>query len=111
MTTLDLKAGVLTHHLNMLERQQYIKSLQDGANRRFYTKDMKIDTKLLLSPAQENILQAIKNNPGISQSDIASKLQMTKKTVYYNVKNLRDAGLVFIDTDGRDTECFYAGET
>jgi predicted transcriptional regulator len=111
MNALGLSMGVQTHHLNMLERQGYIKSLQDGPYRRFYPKDMKVDTDLLLTDPQQAILDAIKINPGISQSKIASDLQMTKKTVYYNVSQLKDAGLVFIDKDGRETECFYAGET
>jgi predicted transcriptional regulator len=102
--------GVLTHHLNMLESQGYIKSAQDGPYRRFFLVDTKVDTGLLLSGSQESILQQIKTNPGISQSSIASNLNMTKKTVYYNVGQLQDAGLVFVDKDGRETECFYTGE-
>jgi predicted transcriptional regulator len=107
---LDLSMGVLTHHLNMLESQDYIKSTQDGSYRRFFPKDTKIDTQLLLTEPQQMILQAIKDNPGISQSKIANNLNMTKKTVYYNVHQLRDAGVVYVDKDGRESECFYTGE-
>jgi len=111
MNELDLAMGVLTHHLNMLERQGFIKSLQDGSYRRFYTQDTKIDTNLLLTDPQQQILDTIKYNPGISQTQLAENLNMTKKTVYYNVSQLRDAGLVFVDKTGRESECFYAGET
>jgi hypothetical protein len=34
---------------------------------------------------------------------------MTKKTVYYNVGQLKDAGLVNVDKDGRESECYIAG--
>jgi predicted transcriptional regulator len=92
MNELSLSMGVLTHHLNMLERQGYIKSMQDGNFRRFYSKDQTVDTQLLLTQPQESILNAIKSNPGISQSKLASELNMTKKTVYYNVNQLKDSG-------------------
>ncbi|UCH87952.1 MAG: winged helix-turn-helix transcriptional regulator [Thermoplasmata archaeon] len=111
MNDLELSMGVLSHHLNMLERQNFVKSMQDGTYRRFYPIGHKIDTRLLLTQPQETILDAIKSNPGISQSKLAEELNMTKKTVYYNVSQLRDSGLVFVDKDGRESECFYAGET
>jgi DNA-binding MarR family transcriptional regulator len=111
MNELELSMGVLTHHLNMLERQNYIKSMQDGNFRRFYSKDQTINTQLLLNQPQESILNAIKSNPGISQSKLATELNMTKKTVYYNVNQLKDSGLVYVDRAGRESECFYAGET
>jgi predicted transcriptional regulator len=111
MNELSLSMGVLTHHLNMLERQGYIKSMQDGNFRRFYSKDQTVDTQLLLTQPQESILNAIKSNPGISQSKLASELNMTKKTVYYNVNQLKDSGLIHVDRSGRESECFIAGET
>jgi predicted transcriptional regulator len=111
MNELSLSMGVLTHHLNMLERQGYIKSMQDGNFRRFYSKDQTVDTQLLLTQPQESILSAIKSNPGISQSKLASELNMTKKTVYYNVNQLKDSGLIHVDRSGRESECFIAGET
>jgi predicted transcriptional regulator len=69
-----------------------------------------VATKLLLTEPQEAILQMIKHNPGISQSQIAANVGMSRKVVNYHIKILRDAGLIFVDTHGRETECFYAAE-
>ncbi len=109
MNDLALHMGTLTHHLNMLEQQRYIKSYQDGMYRRFYPIDAKIDTGLILTDIQKNILHTIQDNPGISQTGIAEKLGQTRKIVHYHIKLLADAGFVHVEAVGRKTNCFYQG--
>ncbi|MCK4717393.1 MAG: VWA domain-containing protein, partial [Thermoplasmata archaeon] len=46
---LGLEVGVLTHHINKLEHEDYIRSRQDGMYRRFYPMDAKIDIRHVLS--------------------------------------------------------------
>jgi len=107
MSDLNLKMGVLTHHLNMLEQQSFIKSFQDGMYRRFYPLNAKIETGLILSDVQEKILQTIKSKPGISQTGIASNLGLARKVVNYHIKILSDAGFVNVETLGRESKCYY----
>jgi DNA-binding MarR family transcriptional regulator len=109
MSDLDLHMGTLTHHLNMLETQRYIKSYQDGMYRRFYPIDAKIDTGLILTDVQKKILHAVQGNPGISQTGIAKKLGITRKIVHYHIKLLADAGFVHSETVGRETNLHYLG--
>ena len=107
MNDLHLQMGVLTHHLNMLEQQQYIKSVQDGMYRRFYPKHAQVNSGLILSEVQEQILRAVQSTPGISQSEVARKLGLARKVVSYHMKILTDAGFVHQEHQGRESRCFY----
>ncbi|WP_455391777.1 winged helix-turn-helix transcriptional regulator [[Eubacterium] cellulosolvens] len=107
MNDLDLQMGVLTHHLNMLEQERYIKSYQDGMYRRFYPISAQIDTGLILTDVQRRILKLIQGTPGISQADISRNLGYTRKVVYYHVKILENAGFVHVEPAGRESQCYY----
>jgi DNA-binding transcriptional ArsR family regulator len=107
MNDLNLQMGVLTHHLNMLEQERYIKSAQDGMYRRFYSFNAPVNSGLVLNDVQEKILQHIRDRPGISQADVARNLGYTRKVVYYHVKILSNAGFIHVETAGRESRCFY----
>lgn len=106
LTDLDLPMGVLTYHLNRLEKAQYIRSRQDGMYRRFYIKGRITDMRFFLSDIQESILGVIKENHGISQSKIAEKIQVSRKVVNYHVNILDQAGLIFVESHGRESACY-----
>jgi predicted transcriptional regulator len=105
---LELQVGVLAHHINKLEREEFIKSRQNGQYRRFYPMDAKIDIKLILSQLQERILNFIKKNPGQSGKAIATNLEIDPKLVNYHVKVLQKAGFIYVEEKGRETLCFSA---
>jgi DNA-binding MarR family transcriptional regulator len=109
MNDLDLHMGVLTHHINMLEQQRYIKSYQDGMYRRFYPIDFKIGSGLVLTEVQDKILREIQRSPGISQTGIAKNIGLNRKIVHYHVKLLSDAGFIHVETIGRETKINYVG--
>ncbi|MGA1821900.1 MAG: VIT domain-containing protein [Thermoplasmatota archaeon] len=91
----DLEVGVLSHHINVLEKEQMIVSEQDGNNRKFYAAGVrKGDEKIRLSRIQENILKSIRKDPGMTQVQIARRVGVSRKVVFYHVKFLRDAGMV-----------------
>jgi predicted transcriptional regulator/uncharacterized protein YegL len=102
---LSLEIGTVSHHINKLESEEFLKSRQDGQYRRFYPMDSKIDVKLILNQLQQNILNWIKNNPGISQKTIVTQMGMEHKLVNYHLKILKSAG--FIYTEEQDKENLY----
>lgn len=105
-----LEVGVLSHHLNVLEKEQLIVSEQDGNNRRFWGAGIKHDdNKVRLSRIQENILRSIEEEPGINQSSIAKKLGVSRKVVFYHLKFLRRAGMVREEKEKRRTH-YYTRE-
>jgi len=106
LTDLDLQIGVLSYHINRLEKAQYIKSRQDGMFRRFYISGKKTDMRFLLSEIQESILNVIRENKGISQSKIAEKIGVSRKVVNYHINILDQAGLVLVESQGRESACY-----
>ncbi|MGA1792406.1 MAG: winged helix-turn-helix transcriptional regulator, partial [Thermoplasmatota archaeon] len=103
----DLEVGVLSHHLNVLEKEQLIVSEQDGNNRCFWAAGVKHDTdKVRLSRIQENILKEIHSEPGITQSQIAKKMGISRKVVFYHVKFLRNSGVVREEKDKKHSHYY-----
>lgn len=91
----ELEVGTLSHHLNILEKEQLIVSEQDGNNRLFWVAGVKRDTdKIRLSRIQENILKEIQKEPGITQVQIAKRIGVSRKVVFYHVKFLTKAKMV-----------------
>ena len=105
---LNLEVGVMAHHINKLEHEEFIKSRQDRQYRRFYPMDAKIDMKLILSQIQEKILNWIKRNPGVTGSTIAENIGVDKHLVLYHVKVLQQAGFIHTEQQGREKLCFSA---
>lgn len=106
---LGLSQGVLSHHLNMLEKFEFVRSMQDGKYRRFYPFDHKVEFNLNLTNIQQMILYIVKEEPGISQTKISESVGKNKVVVNYHVKILRDIGFLDIERDGRLTHCFITG--
>jgi predicted transcriptional regulator len=104
---LDLPMGVLTYHINRLEKAQYLNSRQDGMYRRFFVKGPKTEIKFFLSDIQESILSVIKENKGISQTKIADKIGVSRKVVNYHVNILNQAGIILVESNGRESACYF----
>lgn len=109
MDELSLTTGTLSHHLNVLERGEFLRSCQDGMYRRFTLFDEKVPSKFRLSGIQERIVGVIKKHPGITQAGLSKLIGSSRIVVNYHVKILRDVDLVSVDREGRETHCFYRG--
>jgi len=107
MNELNLNSGVLTHHLHMLEQQEFIKSYQDGMYRRIYPVNIKMELGGQLTEVQKRILTIIRNTPGISQTEIAKRLKQNRKMIFYHIKRLSNEGLIHVEPAGRESKCFY----
>jgi predicted transcriptional regulator len=103
---LNIKPGALSYHLNVLERKEYIKSIQDNNYRRFYLYGAKSDFKLALTNIQQRIISVVNERPGITQSNISKTIGSNKMVVNYNVKILRDAGILDLEKNGRVSQCY-----
>ncbi len=106
LNDLELAMGVLTYHLNRLEKGEYLRSRQDGMYRRFFVTGRKTEVRFFLSDIQESILATIRENQGISQSKIAERISVSRKVVNYHVSILDQAGLIYMESQGRETACY-----
>ena len=106
LAALGLPMGVLSYHLNRLEKAELVRSRQDGMYRRFFLAGRKTDVRFFLSELQESILAVIRENQGISQSKIAERIAVSRKVVNYHVRILDQAGLIYMESRGRESACF-----
>jgi len=106
---LNFKPGALSYHLNVLEKEEYIKSIQDGNYRRFYLFGTKSDFKIMLTSIQLRILSVVDERPGISQTKISDAIGKNRMIVNYHVKILLDAGILSLEKNGRESQCFTTG--
>lgn len=107
MEKLQLSNGVLVHHLNILEREEIIKSKRDGLYRRFYPIGFKPVKKLEdLTSIQKSIWKKIKENPGVHQSKIAQMLGVSRQVVNYHLNILLNAGFIQVKKTGKTLFCY-----
>jgi DNA-binding MarR family transcriptional regulator len=100
---LDITNGTLSHHLRTLEVQGFIKSRRDGVNTRFYPIDMKIPQEkgTRLSDLQMRIIELISTEEGMTQVDIAERLDVSQQCISYNLKHMKREGIIGIERIGR----------
>ena len=103
MRSVGIREGVLAYHLNVLERDGFVKSMQMGQYRCFYSADKKSEYKMKLSLMQQNILKLVSSEPGLTQSTISQKLNKNRMLVSYHARILEDAGLLSKESAGRSS--------
>jgi predicted transcriptional regulator len=118
---LKLGNGTLAYHLSVLEKEDFIYSKRENLKKLFYptelpVKFMEIDEKfpkgeehvegIKLSNLQEKIIEVIRSNPGITQTEIANKISIPKQTVNYNIKSLERNEIIEIVKEEKATRCY-----
>ena len=123
MAKLKIKNGTLVHHLSRLEQEELIKSERDGYFKRFYPVGMRIPKSEVgmyypegmatynigehqVSGLQMKIIKILKKYPGLTQKEIALKINESRRVVNYHIKLLEQDNLVRIVKEGRETKCY-----
>jgi uncharacterized membrane protein/DNA-binding MarR family transcriptional regulator len=110
---LRLGNGQFVYHARVLETQGLIRSVKDGANRRFYPADMRVPTEikdLHLNHVQRIIYSIVMEYPGISQRKIAKLVNLSPSTVSYHVNIMTKIGVIDRHRSGRLMICFANGK-
>lgn len=100
---LQINNGNLAYHLQVLERQGYVKSVRDGIFKRFYPETMKVPRPPSL---QERILVLLRTHPGLSQREIARELDQSQSTVNDYVHRMAEANMLKVERTGVTNHCF-----
>jgi len=107
---LGLHNGTLAHHLNILETNQMIASHRSGRQRLFFpygsSNNSNIRNSLITNPTQKDIIQMVKENPGITQSMISQQLRMSRQKVNYHVNSLSNNSILKVERQGRITRLY-----
>ncbi|HIL32949.1 MAG TPA: winged helix-turn-helix transcriptional regulator, partial [Candidatus Poseidoniales archaeon] len=106
----DLHNGTLSHHLNVLENHSVIESFRAGRQRLFYPCRAEragvVARPLVTGEVQQQIVMLIKEEPGITQSMIATRLDMSRQKVNYHVTALTRQALIRVEPSGRITRLY-----
>ncbi|MCK4442969.1 MAG: winged helix-turn-helix transcriptional regulator, partial [Thermoplasmata archaeon] len=97
---LDFRNGTLAHHLHILERERVIKSIRYGKYRRFFPVGMMVSKKAYPTELEREILDVVKERPGINQKTIAKKVGKSKSTVNYHIDKLRKSNKIRTEKNG-----------
>jgi predicted transcriptional regulator len=104
---LCLNNGSLAYHLRVLEREGYVKSLREGVYKRFYPASATMPADRL-TPMERLIIREIKDKVGITQKEIAERIEESPQVVNYHIKNMESKGVVRLERYGRETLCYSA---
>jgi predicted transcriptional regulator len=108
---LGLNNGTLAYHLKILEEREYIRSRRDGIYKRYYPERMRIDPHSTPLSTQEQILNMIIENPGVSRRDVAKQLEISRQVVNYHTKVLVNSGMISYKRDNGATVYFVVEES
>ena len=104
---LDLNNGTLTYHLNVLEKEGYIKSWSHGGHKYFYPQGVKIPGNGVKNPSiYDAIIKSIKDSPGISIRDIAAVTGISRQLANYHVRKLVAEGRVELERKSLSKVCY-----
>lgn len=107
--SLGLTNGTLSHHLRILEKEEFIHSLRDGFNARFYPKGFQADLTngAQMTKLQEMIFNKISQQPGISQHELVTQFGASQQVISYNLTKLVREEKIRIVKQGRENT-YYA---
>jgi predicted transcriptional regulator len=99
----ELKNGVAAYHLDVLERENFIRSVRDGRLKRFYSTDTKVPTDQRATPEElrEEILELVVANPGISQKEVVNELGVESDTAGYHLRAMVADGTIKDERRGK----------
>ena len=100
-SVLNIKNGTLSHHLIKLEKERLIASKKLGIFRRYYPSNGEVPKDL-----EEKITDVVQDHPGISQSSIARRLDITRQVANYHITSLRRKGMLIVKRDGRNSQIY-----
>ena len=106
----DLHNGTLAHHINILENHNMITSHRSGRQRLFFPfgNINRLETRaaLITNKTQKEIVDIVKQNPGITQSMISQHLSVSRQKINYHVNSLASKAYLKIEKQGRITRLY-----
>jgi len=110
---LEMKPGLLSYHLDYMEKKGLIRSEDDGYRRRYFpTEDFRLRDRRIISLLRQDsprrILMHLLLNGESSFSEILEEMDVAKSTLSYHLKKLTKAGVVL--SERREKEKFYRVE-
>lgn len=106
---LGVSTGVLTHHLRLLVRQEFVTYRRDGFRTRFYLRGPRVPADTYVTRTRQAILDLVRTAPGLTQKDLVHRLGWPRENVSYHARELERMGLVRVVEEGRWRRYFLVG--
>ncbi len=95
---LHLNNGTLTHHLNVLERDRLIRSKNQGTRKLFFAANARVpEDGGGMHEVQQQILRHLEESGGLSVSDVAGVIGISRQLAIYHLRDMSRNGLVRIE--------------
>jgi predicted transcriptional regulator len=103
-----LKNGTLTHHTKVLANEGLISIQRDGFFTRFYPTDISASEfdKMPLKEIQEELVDIIRHQPGITQHEIINLLELSQSVISYNLTQLGRSNVITFEQNGREKQYY-----
>jgi len=103
----EINRGTARYHLYLLLIEREVVRKKNGKLSYLFTNggthlERKQVYGYIMNPAKREILDTILNTPGISNKEIAERLQINRSTVYWHLKPLLEEEMVVSRWDGRN---------
>lgn len=105
--SLDMQPGLLSYHLDHLERKQLLRIEDDGYRKRYFAstdfrlKDRKTISLLRLESPRRILIHLLVNG-STPFKDLQGSVGVSKSTLSYNLKKLTKAGIVLVERSERE---------
>jgi predicted transcriptional regulator len=88
-----LANGQAAYHLNVLERESFIRSVRDGKMKRFYSAHSKVPEGVMSTEeTREAIVELVEKRPGINQLQVMEEMGLDRDTASYYLRDLVSEG-------------------
>jgi predicted transcriptional regulator len=107
-SALQLKNGTLTHHTKVLANEGLISIKRDGFFTRFYPEGGRVSekNKVHLKEIQEELIDIIRHQPGITQHEINNYFEISQPSISYNLTQLTRNNLIKVEQAGRENKYY-----
>ena len=112
---LNLGNGNLAYHLTTLEREKMIRSIRRGQMKLFFPKNGTMKKKRIdplirkyehrISGTRKTIMDLISATPGLTETEIAQWLSLSKQNVHYHIKEMERSGTIWVERANGHARC------
>lgn len=103
---LAISRGAFSHHVRILEARRLVRRVAADGQMLLYLADARKPTAWAPVGPAAQVLEAIRQEPGLRQVDLAQRLGLPERTVRHHVLWLARRGRLRLAVDGRAVRCF-----
>lgn len=98
--------GKHIYNLMVDKKKEFVSLIRNGDPKLYFVPDNLLQGEIQLSMPQIKIIDAVKQNPGITQIKIAEMLRMRRQNINYHIMQLVEMGMIELQGKGRETYCY-----